>query len=110
MRQLYKSYGCPLCRKDVRTVVFTRDTSRNFGDFDRSNLPYRKKFHAHLDGDDIGAALDSLWAFRCPFEGCTAEPLPSLNKLKQHVKKTHNREFWYVPPPLMLPARFPWFD
>lgn len=90
-RELYKDDQC-WCKTRLPQVVFTRDPTKAFADFDLSKLHASTRLPGILfeNEEDLRAAL-KLWEFSCKV--CHSAGFRTINQLKRHIQDEHRLQF-----------------
>ncbi|KAJ3272607.1 hypothetical protein HK104_004429, partial [Borealophlyctis nickersoniae] len=90
LRALYKNRACAYCKTELPSVVHTRSSTKQFGDFTLSTLPAcDKRLSIYFDDLEIHEDALILLRFNCPDPNCDVACSGGWPELKNHVRKTH---------------------
>jgi hypothetical protein len=97
LRELYAENGCPICKKPLTYVIYTRDGSKKFEEYDTKTLIYDDSLRVYFDSAEYHAEVKKLWLLQCPL--CpphVTPPFSSFSKLQRHTQQTHGLVYCYV--------------
>ncbi|KAL1917789.1 uncharacterized protein VTP21DRAFT_3623 [Calcarisporiella thermophila] len=90
LRALYKSKLCVYCKTEQQDVIFTRDSSKPFEDYNRRELPFSdEKLSILFEDEQIYGDTMIMLRFNCPDPNCDISCDGGWGELKRHVKKNH---------------------
>ncbi|XP_045130034.1 E3 ubiquitin-protein ligase ZNF598-like [Portunus trituberculatus] len=89
MRVLCARNECPICRKEMSKVVFTREVIP-FVSIQTRNMHYERRYAIFFENEGVMRAYDFLLEHRC--KACDDMPVfRNFTQLKDHMRKYHER-------------------
>jgi hypothetical protein len=96
MRECYKDHTCPLCKHAIEHVIYTRDTTKKYEEYDAAQLWYDELLQAYFEDEAHYTRVLQLWDFACPVCPAGKSTFPSLLKLQKHVTSAHQLHYCEV--------------
>ncbi|CAJ0627596.1 15267_t:CDS:10 [Entrophospora sp. SA101] len=90
MRALYKTKQCTYCKTEQSKIIITRDSEKNFQDFEENELSYHvEEFEIHCDDLQIYEEVVVLLRYNCPDNDCEEYFESGWHEIKSHVRRVH---------------------
>ncbi len=89
MRECYKDNSCPLCKNAIEHVIYTRDTSKKYEEYDTKQMWYDELLKAHFEDEAHYTKTLTLWDFVCPECQDRKSKFNGLFALQKHIKTAH---------------------
>lgn len=89
MRECYKDNSCPLCKNSIEQVVYTRDTSKKYEEYDVKQMWYDDLLKAYFEDEAHYTKTLTLWDFVCPVCPDHKSKFNGLFALQKHIKTAH---------------------
>ncbi|CAH1763827.1 122_t:CDS:10 [Entrophospora sp. SA101] len=88
MRALYKTKQCTYCKTEQSKIIITRDSEKNFQDFEENELSYHvEEFEIHCDDLQIYEEVVVLLRYNCPDNDCEEYFESGWHEIKSHVRR-----------------------
>lgn len=95
MRVLSKQFYCAACRAEMDQVVFCKNVKR-FTDFKVEDMAQKSKYGIRFENKTVKDAYEALVSNACAECGEKEAPFGSLQDLKAHIRKVHEKQFCQI--------------
>ncbi|KAJ1736014.1 hypothetical protein LPJ61_000231 [Coemansia biformis] len=94
LRALFKSKGCPYCKTELETVIYTRDADVAFAELQaRPQLLEDQSLGIKFDCNEARDATEQARRLSCPHRKCQHVASDGWKGLKDHARTKHALQF-----------------